>query len=89
MQVSRVVYQRVVSIGKFETERVEIEVALNDGESASEAFAKARRFVHAKLGLLPDEAVVRNAYKTLEDAGLVQATNSDDFGDFDESGADE
>jgi hypothetical protein len=76
MHISKVTYQRVKNLGNYETERVEVEVALNEDENADKAFTAAKQYVNGKLDLGPTEQDVRDAYAVLRDAGMVEEDDS-------------
>jgi len=84
MFIKKVLYQRVKSLGNYETERVEVEVALNEGEDANAAFNAAKKYVNGKLGLGPTKKEIRDAYNLLREAGCVEDVDADADIDFDD-----
>jgi hypothetical protein len=76
------VYQRVKNLGNYETERVEVEVHVNEGENADRAFKAAKKYVDGKLKLGPTTKQINDAIETLNAAGVI-IDDDDDFDDGD------
>lgn len=49
MKAIRVVYSRLVSLGNFENAKFEIELEIEDGETASQAFNLAKEFIENRV----------------------------------------
>lgn len=82
MHISKVTYQRVKNLGNYETERVEVEVQLNEGEDANAAFNAAKKYVNGKLNLGPSDQEIRDAYAVLKEADCVEDDTDFDDDDF-------
>lgn len=55
MNITLVRYERVHNLGNYESERIGVEVVVNEGESPDEAVEAARTFVAKSLGLTAAE----------------------------------
>jgi hypothetical protein len=70
MGISSVKYGRVKNLGNYETERTEVEVVLNDGQTPEDGLIEAKRFVKNQLGLGPSDKDIDAAKQLLSEAGL-------------------
>lgn len=46
MRMDRITYQKIFPIGMYINEKIGVEMILNEGDSAMDAIAEARKFVH-------------------------------------------
>lgn len=46
MHIDRIAYQKTFNIGSYQSERIGVEIVLNEGDSAKEALDTARNLVH-------------------------------------------
>lgn len=68
MKVKRIIYSRLVSLGNYENEKIEIELEVESGETASEVLEKAKKFVDLKLEKSKYTSYqIENAKKVLAD----------------------
>lgn len=68
MEVKKVEYSRLYSLGNFEHERISVEIALQDGETPHQALERAREFVKKEheFKIPPTEAAIASARKIIE-----------------------
>ncbi len=68
MKAKTITYSRLVSLGNFENQKIEICIELEEGEKASEAFDAAKKFVNKRVDIakLSDHTIER-AKKILTD----------------------
>lgn len=61
MKITGVRYERVANLGNYETERVAVEVLVEDGETPQMALLHAKLFVNAQLGIeeLTEEEIAK------------------------------
>ena len=55
MKVIQVEYKKLVNLGNFEHQSLAVVVALEDGETAHEAVARAKKFIEAELKPRPTD----------------------------------
>lgn len=63
--VRAVRYGRLLNLGNYENERVEVEILPDEGQSPAEALEEARAWVNAQLGLDVSEADYESAMKVV------------------------
>jgi hypothetical protein len=66
MNVVQVEYKKLVNTGNFEHQSLSVTVQLEDGETAHEAVARAKKFVEAELKPKPTPGEWASAKKILE-----------------------
>ena len=67
MEVTKIEYSRLYSLGNFEHERISVEVALEDGETPHQAVCRAREFVKKEHEhKVPSVPEIASAKKILE-----------------------
>jgi hypothetical protein len=63
MRVTTLHYRRNINLGDYQTEHIELEIVLEEGEQPGEALVRARRFCRKAWGLEPlsaeEEAAAR------------------------------
>lgn len=68
MKATKVIYSRLISKGNYENAKVEIEVQLEENDTAAEAFEKAKRFVEKRLAIEKmSEYTIEKARKVMDD----------------------
>lgn len=55
MNITLIRYERVHNLGNYESERIGVEVVVNEDESADDAVQAAKQFVSKSLGLTTAE----------------------------------
>lgn len=71
MKAKSIIYSRLISLGNYENEKIEIELEIQEGEKASDVFEAAKKFVEANISkskVLQYE--IDNAKKVLADEGI-------------------
>lgn len=68
MQVTSITISRTKQVRQYEPERIEIVVALNEGDTVSGAIASARATIAAHFGETPSADEVQQAQATLDKA---------------------
>ena len=51
MKYKSIMYQRVVNLGSYESERMQVEAELEDGDDEYQVARQMQQFVHLALGL--------------------------------------
>lgn len=65
MRVTTLRYRRNINLGDFQTEHIELEIALEEGEQPGDALVRARRFCKKAWGLEPLSAEEEAAARAL------------------------
>lgn len=71
MRVSSVKYEKLISLGNYENQKIGVVVELEPDESPAEGLRRARAFVEASVQPKPTEHEIRMARRKVE--------NSDDY----------
>ena len=81
MRVESVKYEKLISLGNYENQKIGVVVELEPGESPAEALRRARAFVEASVQPKPAEREIKIARHKIE--------NQDDYPPRDVRGAQE
>ena len=74
MGISTVKYGRVRNLGNYETERTEVEVQLEDGQTPEQGLVEAKRFVNKQLGLGATDKEIDAARNLLVQEGVLDSS---------------
>lgn len=68
MHVSKVVFSKTVQVQRYEPERIELTIDLNEGDTVGDAVSAARRTCSRLLGLTPSADEIEAAKRVMSES---------------------
>lgn len=61
MKITTITYRRVLNLGKYETETLEVQAEIEEGDDPAVVFEEVKAFVHQQLGIEPRPPIEQSA----------------------------